>query len=277
MKATVIGTGILGVRIATELAMQGWNITLYEPIWEGSLNPIEIRLRRLLEELGDQGYYSDKEVEDGLGKINITTGNLKEAVEDADLVSEAIIEDLAIKQNILKFVSAYVREDSIITTNTINLSLDNIASHLRNPERFMGARFLYPVLLMNEVEITKASCTTQETISKFNQYMADLNKLTFFRDVLDDSGTRRFLTEEQISDQMERMIVSADDRLRPETESSQELGNCCVCLSRKKDTLIRPCSHLSTCYRCAQILVSRGNNCPICRGDITETIRVYIA
>ena len=74
--------------------MQGWNITLYEPIWEGSLNPIEIRLRRLLEELGDQGYYSDKEVEDGLGKINITTGNLKEAVEDADLVSEAIIEDL---------------------------------------------------------------------------------------------------------------------------------------------------------------------------------------
>ena len=86
------------------------------------------------------------------------------AAADADLVIEAVAERVGIKKSVFSQLSDICREDAILATNTSSISIAELSSVVKNPERFLGMHFFSPVPLMKLLEIVKAVATAEETV-----------------------------------------------------------------------------------------------------------------
>ncbi|NUR90239.1 MAG: 3-hydroxyacyl-CoA dehydrogenase [Nonomuraea sp.] len=96
----------------------------------------------------------------------LVTGSLtKDAFADADFVIEAVFEDLAVKQQVFAEVEAVVSESCVLATNTSSLSVSEMASGLRRPERLVGFHFFNPVAVMPLLEIVRGPETSDETLA----------------------------------------------------------------------------------------------------------------
>ncbi|XNL26766.1 3-hydroxyacyl-CoA dehydrogenase NAD-binding domain-containing protein [Longispora sp. K20-0274] len=89
----------------------------------------------------------------------------KEAFADADLVIEAVFENLAVKKQVFAEVEAVVREDCVLATNTSSLSITEMAADLAHPERVVGLHFFNPVAAMPLLEIVRAEKTDEESLA----------------------------------------------------------------------------------------------------------------
>jgi len=97
---------------------------------------------------------------------------------DADLVIEAIIENLEIKKKVFHDVESIVSEDCIIASNTSSLSITSLAGSLRKPERFIGLHFFNPAPLMKLVEIIPALQTDPSTTNTARTLIDSWGKIT---------------------------------------------------------------------------------------------------
>jgi 3-hydroxyacyl-CoA dehydrogenase/enoyl-CoA hydratase/carnithine racemase len=96
----------------------------------------------------------------------LVTGSLsKDAFADADLVIEAVFEDLAVKQKVFAEVEAVVSAQCVLATNTSSLPVTKMAAGLRHPERVVGIHFFNPVAVMPLVEIVRAGQTDDATLA----------------------------------------------------------------------------------------------------------------
>jgi 3-hydroxyacyl-CoA dehydrogenase/enoyl-CoA hydratase/carnithine racemase len=98
-------------------------------------------------------------------KALITGSISKDAFADADFVIEAVFEDMKVKQQVFAEVEEYVRPDCVLATNTSSLSVTQMASGLKNPERVVGFHFFNPVALMPLLEIVRAEKTDDATLA----------------------------------------------------------------------------------------------------------------
>ncbi|MEV6524041.1 3-hydroxyacyl-CoA dehydrogenase NAD-binding domain-containing protein [Longispora sp. NPDC051575] len=89
----------------------------------------------------------------------------KEAFADADLVIEAVFENLAVKKQVFAEVEAVVSESCVLATNTSSLSITEMAADLKHPERVVGLHFFNPVAAMPLLEIVRAEKTDEETLA----------------------------------------------------------------------------------------------------------------
>ena len=96
----------------------------------------------------------------------LITGSVsKDAFADADFVIEAVFEDMKVKQQVFAEVEDVVREDCILATNTSSLSVTEMASGLKHPERVVGFHFFNPVAVMPLLEIVRAEQTDDATLA----------------------------------------------------------------------------------------------------------------
>jgi 3-hydroxyacyl-CoA dehydrogenase/enoyl-CoA hydratase/carnithine racemase len=96
----------------------------------------------------------------------LVTGSLtKDAFADADLVIEAVFEEIAVKQKVFAEVEAVVRPDCILATNTSSLSVSEMAAGLAHPERVVGFHFFNPVAMMPLVEVIRGAATDDATLA----------------------------------------------------------------------------------------------------------------
>ncbi|MFB6254185.1 MAG: 3-hydroxyacyl-CoA dehydrogenase family protein [Halobacteriaceae archaeon] len=174
MQIAVLGAGTMGHGITQVSAMAGhtvWMRDIEAGIVDSGLQEIETNL--------EEGMNRDKltptEKESTLDRITGTT-DLQEAVSDADLVIEAVPEDIDLKKEIFDDVESHVGPDTIIATNTSSLPVTDIASVLSNPHRAIGLHFFNPVHIMELVEIVIAEQTGDETIQFANDFIEDINK-----------------------------------------------------------------------------------------------------
>jgi len=99
--------------------------------------------------------------------MNSTLSNITKVTEykdccEADLFIEAIAEDIETKHIIFEELQKYAKDDAILATNTSSLSITEIASKIKNPEKVIGMHFFNPVPLMKLVEIIKGQLTSEE-------------------------------------------------------------------------------------------------------------------
>jgi len=161
MHVAVLGAGTMGHGIAQVSAMGGHDVVmrdLEEELIEEGLASI----RANLEGGVDHGKVERDEMEATLGRID-TTVSLPEAVAGADLVIEAVPEDLEIKRETFREVETHAPGEAVIATNTSSLSVTEIASVLERPGRAVGAHFFNPVHLMDLVEVVVAEATSEVT------------------------------------------------------------------------------------------------------------------
>jgi 3-hydroxybutyryl-CoA dehydrogenase len=147
----VIGAGTMGHGIAQVAAMAGYQTRLTDT----SSEALTAAMRRIAANLTGAVGRSKMTPEDADAAIAriATAADLTASVREADLVIEAVAEDLASKEQLFRQLDAVVGDTAILATNTSSLSITRIASATRRPERVVGLHFFNPVHIMKLVEV----------------------------------------------------------------------------------------------------------------------------
>ena len=175
MKVSVIGAGTMGAGIAQIAATKGHEVCLYDS-FDGAVETAENKLKKILDRLVEKERISSKENKAVLEKINFS--NSLKNIKGSELVVEAIIEDLGIKQKVFTEIENLVDDNCIIASNTSSLSIASIASSCKKAERVVGIHFFNPAPLMPLVEIIPAVQTSEETLNKAKSIIDSWEKLT---------------------------------------------------------------------------------------------------
>lgn len=169
----VIGAGQMGGGIAQVCAQAGFDVTLNdisEEAYEKGLGVITKNLSRGVE----KGRMTEEEKEAALGRIRKST-DLSDA-QHADLIIEAAVEKMAIKQSIFKQLDEHAQEHAILSTNTSALPITEIAAITNRPGQVIGMHFMNPVPVMKLVEIIRGLATTDETYQAVEDMTRKLSK-----------------------------------------------------------------------------------------------------
>jgi 3-hydroxybutyryl-CoA dehydrogenase len=171
----VLGAGAMGSGIAQVAATNGWEVQLIDINEEATITARN-KLQKILNRQVEKGRMSDIEVKGIMGRIYF--GNSMTAFETADLVIEAIVENMDIKKKVFKSIESIVSPDCILATNTSSLSVTQIAAALDNPTRMMGIHFFNPAPLMKLVEIIPAVQSDPSKVSKAQSIIDNWGKYT---------------------------------------------------------------------------------------------------
>jgi len=154
----VIGAGTMGAGIAQVAAAAGHRVFLYDAA-EGAAGAGKARLARGLEALVSRGKMDPAEVGRLIDRIEIASG--LEAMSEAALVIEAIVENLDVKRGLFAKLEGIVDSDCILATNTSSISITAIAAGLRHAERVAGMHFFNPAPVMKLVEVVSGLATSR--------------------------------------------------------------------------------------------------------------------
>jgi len=174
MQVCVLGAGTMGHGIAQVAAMADHDVTMRDV--DGSI--LESGLEAIRENLAggiERGKVTEEERDRALDRIGTTT-DLGEAARDADLVVEAVPEDLDLKKRVFEEVEALVPDDAILATNTSALPVTEIAAVLDRPGRAIGLHFFNPVHVMQLVEVVLAEQTTDETRERAEAFVDGIDR-----------------------------------------------------------------------------------------------------
>lgn len=168
----VIGAGTMGLGIAQVTAMAGFPTILYdveETALEKAVNAITSNLDKGIE----KGKIEQKLKEETLSRIQ-TVNTLDEV--RADLVVEAIVENLEIKQKVFKQLEEVNSSETILATNTSSIPVTQIGKALSNPERLVGIHFFNPAHIMKLVEIISGESTNPKVVETASEFIIKTGK-----------------------------------------------------------------------------------------------------
>lgn len=170
----MIGAGTMGGGIAMNFANVGIPVTLLEMTDEALEKGLGI-IRKNYEASAKKGRISDTQVEERMALLTGTTdyGDLA----DADLVIEAVFENMDIKKKVFSTLSDTVRPDTILASNTSYLDINEIATVVSNPERMLGMHFFSPANIMRLLEIVRAEKTAPEVLATVLKLGKSINKV----------------------------------------------------------------------------------------------------
>ena len=169
----VIGAGTMGNGIAHAAAAAGIAVTLIDVdngILERATNTISANLQRGV----DKGRMPAEEKQTVLGRIRTTTE--MGAAATADLVVEAIIENLAAKTSLFETLDRLTPSASILASNTSSISITKIAASTRRPDKIIGMHFMNPVPVMPLVEVIRGIATSDDTYQRVENLAKKMGK-----------------------------------------------------------------------------------------------------
>lgn len=159
MKVAVLGAGAMGTGIGQIAAQNGCDVVYYDS-FPGATDRSKASIEKIFGRLVEKSKITLDQKEEMLGRMQWSAD--LEAVTGADLVVEAVIEDLHVKKELFAKVEPLLRSDAWLCTNTSSLSIAALSSGLTHPERFGGLHFFNPAPLMPLVEIVPGVKTGEE-------------------------------------------------------------------------------------------------------------------
>lgn len=171
----IVGAGAMGSGIANLAAMSGFNVILRD-IENQYLQNALVRMEKFMDKGVLKGKMTVEQKAEVMERITVTTD--LEDMKDADIVIEAIIEDLELKKDVFSKLDKIVPENVIIATNTSSMSITAIAEATKRPERVAGMHFFNPAQIMKLVEVVRGYKTSDETVVEIKAFSKRLNKET---------------------------------------------------------------------------------------------------
>ncbi len=169
----IAGGGLMGKNIAFVFtANPEFQVAVYDLYQTDVCGGIRTSCAQLLE----KGIISDAEFEERLSHISFTTDIDSELVSRADLVVEAVFEDMAVKQETFAKLEQRCRPDTIFCTNSSVMSPSQISEKLEHRERFIGTHFWNPGHLIPLVEVVKSDASSDETADTVMKVLASVGK-----------------------------------------------------------------------------------------------------
>ncbi len=159
----IIGAGVMGRGIAQVAACAGIEVILHD-LDAAVVNDAVDFVYRMLDRAVAKGKMS--EAESASARACIRKSSDLDNLSDADLVIEAIIENIDVKQSLFRELEAIVTDDCILATNTSSLSVTNVAANCNKPDRVAGFHFFNPVPLMKLVEVISAIRTSEHVAAQ---------------------------------------------------------------------------------------------------------------
>ena len=170
----IIGCGAMGAGIAQVVATAGYTVRLLDQ-HAGALERAVSGIQNNLRKLADKGKLTAEVAEAAANRLH-ATADIQDFA-DCDLVIEAIVEDLSVKQLLFRKLEGVVSGDCVLASNTSSLSLTSIAAACERPERFVGIHFFNPAPVMQLVEVIPAVQTRAGLAEEIRELVASWNKL----------------------------------------------------------------------------------------------------
>jgi 3-hydroxyacyl-CoA dehydrogenase len=161
-KAAVIGAGTMGGGIAMNFANAGIPVTVVEMNQENLDRGLGI-VRKNYEATASRGRLTMADVDKRMGLITGTTD--WNAVRDADMIIEAVFEEMPIKKEVFARLDGLAKPDAVLATNTSTLDVDEIASATKRPESVIGTHFFSPANVMRLLENVRGQKSSKTTIA----------------------------------------------------------------------------------------------------------------
>lgn len=169
----VIGAGVMGAGIIQTIAKKGYEVRFVAED-EAAVKRGFLYIDTALSKQVKKEKITDKEAEEIRARIN---GSIDiNIVADADMVVEAVIENIELKREIFSKLDKICRPEVILTTNTSALSITQIALSTKRPDKVVGMHFFNPVPVMKLVEVINGELTAKETQDHVLEFAEDLGK-----------------------------------------------------------------------------------------------------
>ncbi len=161
-KAAVIGAGTMGGGIAMNFANAGIPVVMLET-QQAALDKGLATIRKNYENTLNKGKLTQEKFDQRVGLI---TGTLDySAIADADIVVEAVFEDLAVKETVFRQLDAVMKPGAILASNTSTLDVDKIAAFTQRPQDVIGTHFFSPANVMKLLEIVRGKATAKDVLA----------------------------------------------------------------------------------------------------------------
>ena len=172
MKVTVFGAGTMGNGIAQVFASNGNEVTLID-ISQEAVKKARSTMEASLKKLKEKGMING-EPEKIIETIKFSV-NLDDC-KDSELIIEAVFERIDVKKDILQKISQSMRNGTILASNTSSISISQLASFVKDQERFIGMHFFNPPPLMKLIEIVRGNRTSEDTAKKVFEISKEIGK-----------------------------------------------------------------------------------------------------
>ncbi|WP_066890121.1 3-hydroxybutyryl-CoA dehydrogenase [Clostridium nigeriense] len=172
-KIFVIGAGTMGAGIVQAFAQKGYEVIvrdIKDEFVERGISGINKGLTKLVA----KGKITEEDKEAILSRITGTTDLA--LAEDCDLVIEAAVENMEIKKSIFAELDGICKESTILASNTSSLSITEVASATKRPDKVIGMHFFNPAPVMKLVEIIRGMATSQETFDAVKEVSVAIGK-----------------------------------------------------------------------------------------------------
>ncbi|XP_055700510.1 hydroxyacyl-coenzyme A dehydrogenase, mitochondrial-like isoform X5 [Phlebotomus papatasi] len=179
-KVVVIGGGLMGAGIAQVAASSGYKVTLVE-VNDQLVEKARANIQKSLARVAKKQFKDDETAQTNfvsatLGRLEATC-SLTDAVRDTDLVIEAIVENIKVKHDLFSKIDSVAPQHTIFASNTSSLSIKEIASATKRPDRFGGLHFFNPVPVMKLLEVIRTAETSEETYKKMMDFGQGMGKV----------------------------------------------------------------------------------------------------
>ena len=189
-RAAVIGAGTMGSGIAMCFANAGIPVTVLE-VKQEALDKGIATIRRNYEGSAKKRKLSAAQVEERMGLIRPTLSYAD--VAQADIVIEAVFEDMSVKLGVFKKLDEVMKPGAILATNTSTLDLNEIARSTRRPQDVVGTHFFSPANVMKLLELVRGSATQQDVLATVMELSKKLKKTGVVSGVCDGFIGNRML------------------------------------------------------------------------------------
>ncbi|MFE6226392.1 MULTISPECIES: 3-hydroxyacyl-CoA dehydrogenase family protein [unclassified Streptomyces] len=172
-KLAVIGAGLMGSGIAQVSAQAGWDVVLRD-VTDAALTRGTDGIRASYDKFVAKGRLTAEDAAAALGRITATTD--LDAVADADVVVEAVFENLDVKHEIFRSLDKIVKDGAVLASNTSAIPITKIAAVTGRPEAVVGVHFFSPVPMMQLVELVRGHKTSDATLAAARAFAESVGK-----------------------------------------------------------------------------------------------------
>ncbi|MCX6671880.1 MAG: 3-hydroxybutyryl-CoA dehydrogenase [Euryarchaeota archaeon] len=156
----IIGAGTMGHGIALVCAKAGYDVILHD-IKEDYVKKGLASVEKFIDKSVEKGKMTPEDKKNILGRIHGTTK--LDDMKDADLVIEAIVEQVGLKKDVFQKLDGICKKETLFASNTSTIPITDLASSTKRPDQFIGMHFMNPVPLMKLVEVIRGLRTSDET------------------------------------------------------------------------------------------------------------------
>jgi enoyl-CoA hydratase/3-hydroxyacyl-CoA dehydrogenase len=171
----VLGAGTMGSGIAQGASQSGYEVRMMDTTQEFVDSGLA-KIKKFLNKGVEKGKVKPEKVDEILSRIKCTT-ELKEAVEDADLIIEAVFEDMEVKKKLFEEIKKHAHPEAIIASNTSSLGINKMAEFTDWPGKFGGLHFFNPAAINKLIEVVRGEKTSQETFDTLMSFSRRLGKI----------------------------------------------------------------------------------------------------